>query len=221
MKFKVGDKVKFTYTSLVGRGTIRIVDNSFLPYQVVSENGSCWWLKENELELIKPDLRDLLQVGYKVEYKFCNPHKMTIEIGNEEYLALIKKNVNQDLIGSEEDIFTINAIYRPKYNGLKPMEWVLVWEREEELFTLELPNCKHSKRYLCVMVDDKNVYRFSKLNPNVNRQHNHLKCFTQQEIDNLPNQELIKALVKKEVKGHQAFEIRADNKVVCHHRVEI
>lgn len=151
MKFKVGDKVKTEH----GNGVIVFFDKSDETYLVkvqgfkghrgssgyINEDSESdkWWFYEGDLELINQDLRELLQVGYKVEYKFCNPHKMTIEIGNEEYLALIKKHVNQDLIDSEEDIFTINAIYRPKYNGLKPMEWVLVWERGEKLFTLQCP----------------------------------------------------------------------------------
>ena len=210
MKFKVGDKVISKYGSRDRKGTIVYIDNSSIPYKFIDDDeGLTWWFEEQDLEHIKEDLRDLLQVGYKVHYEVFREDDLEVVLkGNNEF--------NSNLMGGEQLLWAkeylsdclenecckIIEIYLPKYNGVKPMEWVLIWEREEEkLYTLELPNCKHSKRYLCVMVDDKNVYRFSKLNPNVNRQHNHLKCFTQQEIDNLPNQELIKALVKKEVKG--------------------
>ena len=72
-------------------------------------------------------------------------------------------------------------------------------EEKEQLYTLELPNNKHKNRFYCHQVCSKN-YSFGKLNPDVNRQPDHIKHFTQKEIDELPNQELIKTLIKKEVK---------------------
>ena len=157
-------------------------------------------------DLIKQDLRDLLQVGYKVGYRKCNEHGSLKQISNEEYLDLIKSYTDQNLIDVEDDVFTINTIYRPKYNGVKPMEWVLSWERKEELFTLELPNTSVGNRFLLSNIKNNN-YEFNHISINPKhvikktRNNTYRIRFTQQEIDNLPNQELIKALVKKEVKG--------------------
>ncbi|QIK56636.1 DUF1642 domain-containing protein [Erysipelothrix sp. HDW6A] len=197
MKFKVGDKVKFTYGGLVGQGAIRIVDNSFFPYLVVSENGMCLWLKENELELINPDLRDLLQVGYKVDLKYDNGLIAKGYDVNDSMLYALKRGfdcyLNNNKLGDK-----ITAIYKPKHNGVKPMEWVLVWEREKEkLYTLELPNNNHKHKYYRHHFNGN--YNFNKGLIN----DASVKCmFTQEEIDNLPNQELIKSLVKKEIKGN-------------------
>lgn len=69
-------------------------------------------------------------------------------------------------------------------------------EEKEQLYTLELPNTGNEYRYYA---KGKTEYMFDDIDSITGYQ----KIFTQKEIDELPNQELIKTLIKKEVKDNE------------------
>lgn len=197
-KFKVGDEVKTEY----GDGVVVFVDKGyFMPYLVkidgyeghnggvygyVNKDGICdkRWCFGSDLNLIEPkkDLRDLLQVGYKVD-------TLPAPLSKDDIDSIIA-------IG-----YPVDEIYRPKYNGLKPMEWELVWEREEPLFTLSIPNNAYGRKYLRVDLNKPTKYGFYRKQNNGLYQDGLKTKFTQKEIYSLPNQKFIKSLEQKPVEG--------------------
>jgi hypothetical protein len=141
------------------------------------------WCTEDELTLIEPDLRELLQVGYMY---ITTDDKFLVD--NIDVLYFVKRSRDKNLKGLDfwKDII---AIYKPKYNGLKLMEWELIWERKEpkeKLYTLQ---CPITDEYL--YRNQLNEYVWEIIGTN----------FTQKEIDSLPNQDFIKSLDKKPVEG--------------------
>lgn len=145
------------------------------------------------------DLRDLLKVGYKVKTTATQAI-----IKNQTELNDVKRNFNENLDLRDNSIGLI-AIYRPKYNGVKPMEWELVWERKEPKYYLRswieddgyiLDSVfKSEENYLNFNVDSKTLFIADCKDIGSSKTQ-----FTQEEIDNLPNQDFIKTLVKEEVK---------------------
>lgn len=184
MKFKVIENVVNYESIKVGR----VYEGRRLSkYGIELNNGKGSWLYmyDHEVELIEEeqDLREMLKIGYKVgdEYSFDI-------IDSENSIHYYKIMFDRELHNHRYKI-SIDEIYRPKYNGIKTVfnpEWELVWKRKEELYTLQ---CPITNEYL--YKNQLNEYCWEIAG----------ETFTQKEIDDLPNQDLIKTLVKKEYKG--------------------
>lgn len=138
----------------------------------------------------KQDLIKLLKVGYKIVFRLKH-----IE-GVEDYV--IKDwMINEFQIQIDQNILFVDEIYRPKYNGIKPMEWALVWKREEELFTLRLKGNVRLPYYAKGNSQTKYDYTFRKNSLPVNEEKYKVR-FTQEDIEKLPK-ELVALLEKEKV----------------------
>lgn len=129
---------------------------------------------EDWLELAdKPFTQEDLEIGMLIEYKYGDIYGV-----NSESSARIARKA--------EDVV---VIYKPTETGFER-----AWTKPEpKLYTLELPNNNSINRFYNRYVDEH--YRFS-----IDVERNGYQTqFTQEEIDNLPNQDLIEALIKKEV----------------------
>lgn len=149
-------------------------------------------INTNYFKLHKPkeDLRDLLQVGYRIDNFYQVEY-----IKDEYHIDYLKREFDEKLYGKTSGT-TIDTICKPKYNGIKPMEWVEVWKREEELFTLKLPN-EFMIRNTLTFHKILNKFDFKK-----EKEHDTESLqqrFTQEEIINLHNQHFIRTLIQKKV----------------------
>ena len=195
--YKVGDLVRvIDKDGYIPYGTIlkiKIIDENGT---ITTNNGSRWFNDSKLLEPVthlttKEFIKLVEDMGYELDIRtgvIFIKTKNYREVGwvrtDYECSAAFNFECDKSLL----DIFYLYAN--------TPLE---LREEKEQLYTLELPNNKHKNRFYCHQVCSKN-YSFGKLNPDVNRQPDHIKHFTQKEIDELPNQELIKTLIKKEVK---------------------
>ena len=207
MEYKVGDRFKCISDDLFffDVGEIyqmkEIDSNSYClsalnnQYMYVSPS----FLRKNFEKVEEDDLRDLLKVGYMYtttddKYYVSNLYNL--------HFAKEKRDKNLKGLGIWKDII---AIHKPKYNGIKPMEWELVWERKEPKYYLRslvdadayvLDGVSESvDNYLNFNADIKILFISDYFESGAIQTK-----FTQEEIDNLPNQEFIKTLVKEEVK---------------------
>lgn len=187
-KFKTGDKVRvlprlegqcyqgpgYTDEMIEYEGkefTIREIEENG---EFIKLDGALWGWHEDWFELAdKPFTQEDLEVGMLVEFKYGDIHDI-----NSETSARMSRKAE-----------SIVAIYRPTETGFER-----VWTRPEpKLYTLEVPDNKSDVRfYNQVGYKD---YLFS----NSFQTKIYKTQFTQEEIDNLPNQDLIKVLIKKEV----------------------
>ena len=207
MEYKVGDRFKCISDDLFffDVGEIyqmkEIDSNSYClsalnnQYMYVSPS----FLRKNFEKVEEDDLRDLLKVGYMYtttddKYYVSNLYNL--------HFAKEKRDKNLKGLGIWKDII---AIHKPKYNGIKPMEWELVWERKEPKYYLRswideegniLEDVFESEyNYLNFGTDDKTLFFSSNFENGIIQTQ-----FTQEEIDELPNQEFIKTLVKEEIR---------------------
>lgn len=181
--YKVGDKVR-----VFGKGKVKevVALNHVFGYRL---NDNDYYIEE-ELELVedysnyittKDFIKEVEKLGYEVEEVHGTLH---IEGSNFVFLH----QVNRFKVESVSDN-VLDLIVRL---AKTPIEFR---EEKEKLYTLELPgNICESDKYYNVK---EGKYFFGMKD---NRLTTYKTQFTQKEIDKLPNQELIKALVKKEVK---------------------
>lgn len=102
----------------------------------------------------------------------------------------------------EKDLCITNL--PPKHKGVYAFNYITEYaltpiaEREENLYTLSLPNNVFSKKYLEVNTEDNRKYRIKSYPAKIsytNGLDEVYKCvFTEEEIKDLPNQEFIKTL---------------------------
>ena len=170
-KFKPGDKVMFKNWGIIG-GVFKV--------ETVRE-GRLWFdcggggFSEHAFDLAdKPFTQQDLEVG------------MLVELDNGTIYDVEAAFLDNSRKGEE-----VVAIYKPTETGFEK-----VWTKPEpKLYTLELPNNTKKQRYYGVHTVLDEHYRFGKMVTNGTFKNQ----FTQKEIDNLPNQDLIKVLIKKEV----------------------
>lgn len=153
-------------------------------------------------ELFSPFPKNLLEIGYMVEEEVCTPfdeQTLVKVVVDRKELDIIQTTFDNDL----KHLYSpgeIKTIYRPVYNGVTTItepQWEKVWERPVELFTLELKGNVKNKYYLAGKSGSKYDYKFWE---NVNNQKNYTGVFTETDINNLPNQDLIEALRKEPYK---------------------
>ena len=131
---------------------------------------------EDWLELVdKPFTQEDFEIGMLVEFESGKVYKPTHD------LAIVIGKNSRDVV----------AIYKPTETGFEK-----VWTKPEpKLYTLELPNNTKKQRYYGVHTELDEHYQFGKMVTNGTFKTQ----FTLEEIENLPNQDLIEVLVKKEI----------------------
>ena len=193
-KIKEGSKVRIKespYISIVKGDIGEVIKlDSELRLVYLSTGGFLLPFHRHDVELFEEeqDLRDLIKVGYRVamrngETNICKNHHK------------ISEHQNKDLTHKTDgEMFDIVKIERPCECG---NEWILVWKREEKLYTLQCPLTERMLR----VINGKCQWQHKK-NYEQTKNANHLSKyrFTQDELDSLPFQEIIKHLDKKEVK---------------------
>lgn len=189
-KFKVGDKVR-VLPRLEGQlyqgpsyadDMLEYAGKEFVIKKICATTGFIrldnpqWDWHEDWLELLdRPFTQEDLEIG------------MLIELDN-GYVGIIDSDY---VPGNMLKRRGVAAIYKPTETGFKR-----VWTKPEpKLYTLELPNNTKKQRYYGVHTELDEHYQFGKMVTNGTFKTQ----FTLGEIDNLPNQDLIKLLVKKEV----------------------
>lgn len=219
-KFKVGDEVKthlgvgeivslhntYSFLYLVHiEGFKGHSGNSFL--ESTQDNENNWWFKESELELVeKPFKLDDLEVGYLVEVRNGNIYVVLPNITSNKCEFMMVSENGFNIINSfkcdynnDFDIVKVYGHTESLVYGLfnSKDRRPIIWEEKEELFTLQCPITKY---YLRVTKDNKLIYVSKKGLRTLNEEGKRSYKFTQKEINDLPNQEFTKTLVKEKVK---------------------
>lgn len=188
-KFKPGDKVRIlprlegqcnqgpAYTDVMSLyvGKEFVIQEIRTTDGIIELEGVGYVWHEDWLELVnKPFTQEDLEIG------------MLVELDNGTIYDVEAAFLDNSRKGEE-----VVAIYEPTETGFER-----VWtkpESEPKLYTLELPKNTGMTRFYNLIGEED--YGFQ-------NDHNSSLCkthFTQEEIDNLPNQDLIKVLIKKEV----------------------
>ncbi len=140
MKFKVGDKVKFSKEIVGHTDSVKIgeiykiikIDESFIPYKV--ENGE--WFTEEELELADYTYEDLKKspIGTKVTFE----NKEVFVKDDEDTFENLSERLDlEDLEGLED-----NHMYNGKIIKIEEPEYTTVYEYKPEILD------EAEKRYL-------------------------------------------------------------------------
>ena len=167
----------YTIKEMYLSGTIRLFDN----WGVTSDN-----LKPATHLTTKEFIKLVEDMGYE-----ANEYKNGIEVrGINGTVGEVFKNdvnvINTNFRHScSQKLFKVLTLY-----SSTPLE---LRGEKEQLYTLELPNTNSCYRYY---VRDNYEYLFDDIHDDNGYQHK----FTQKEIDNLPNQELIRTLKQEPVK---------------------
>ena len=207
-KFKVGDVVRVRKDLVIGekygeltlwggrmseeRGSIGVVEvNREVGGVDISGNIFIW--SEDMLEHVthlttKEFIRVMEDMGYELDVR---TGVIFIKTKNFREVGWVRTDYEcSSAFNFEFDKTTLDIFY---LYANTPLE---LREEKEQLYTLELPNNESRLRFYNQFED---AYIFNRLEYcSTYKTH-----FTQKEIDNLPNQELIKTLIKKEIKEEE------------------
>ena len=192
--YKIGDLVRVVNDGYYfKKGEIYTIKEIYLSETIMLFDN--WGVKSDNLEPVthlttKEFIKLVEDMGYGVLDGVDRIFIMNLHSNTIGYVYKYEVNAMDSsfLFKPKNDLFKSMTIY-----ANTPLE---LREDKEQLYTLELPNNNKKHRYYQHMYEDKKHYTFGKL-----RKSDTWKCyFTQKEIENLDNQELIKVLVKREVK---------------------
>jgi hypothetical protein len=203
MKFKVGDKVKCVLKNSYGLIEGAVYTVTVADYDnIIKVSGNKYWHSVNSFELVeetsnyittKDFIKEVERLGYEVEDSYTGEYFNIMS--NKRVIIKIRKNkvnviTTNYTVPISDDLFDLAVKY-----ATTPIEF----REEPKKYTLALPNNNLSRKYYAQNKLIKEHYKFtikSKGNNNTYKAY-----FTQKEIDQLPNQEFIKQLLKEEVEN--------------------
>ena len=203
MEFKTGDKVRVVELEYMDTAfkideviTIKRFSKNLMNKEIIFFENKSYALYPSQVELVeetsnyittKEFIKLVEDMGYKI---YSGIEEISIENDSPHGLASVHKTKINTLgitrtLDMPNNLFNVLTLY-----ANTPLE---LREEKEQLYTLELPNTNSYYRYY---VRDNYEYLFDDIHDDNGYQHK----FTQKEIDNLPNQELIRTLKQEPVK---------------------